>query len=70
LNREIKQLSRQLESEIPGVSTIQEILRHPVSRQINFWYTLTQKERETFYERLVGKVLIRAGDVASVELQV
>jgi wobble nucleotide-excising tRNase len=70
LNREIKQLSRQLESEIPGVSTIQEILRHPVSRQINFWYTLTQKERETFYERLVGKVLIRDGAVASVELQV
>jgi DNA invertase Pin-like site-specific DNA recombinase len=70
LNREIKQLSRQLESEIPGVSTIQEILHHPVSRQINFWYTLTQRERETFYERLVGKVLIQEGAVVSVELQV
>ena len=70
LNREIKQLSRQVESEIPGVSTIQEILHHPVSRQINFWYTLTQRERETFYERLVGKVLIQDGAVVSVELQV
>jgi DNA invertase Pin-like site-specific DNA recombinase len=47
-----------------------QLLQIPETRQINFWYTLTQEERKIFYERLVNRVSIVDGKVVSVDLKI
>lgn len=47
-----------------------QLLCHPSARKINFWYTLTQSEREAFYELFLSRVVIGEGKVISVLLQV
>ncbi len=47
-----------------------QMLCHPTSQKINFWYSLTQEEREIFYNQLLERVVISDGDVAEVVLKV
>ena len=71
LSRLQKDLHRELKTEMNKPQEVaQEIIRHPQSRKINFWYTLTRVERELFYDKLVDNVVIGGGKVVIVNLRV
>jgi DNA invertase Pin-like site-specific DNA recombinase len=47
-----------------------QMLCHPISQKINFWYSLNQEEREIFYDQLLERVLISDGEVTEVLLKI
>lgn len=47
-----------------------QMLCHPSARKINFWYSLTQEEREIFYNQLLERVVLLDGEVTEVLLKV
>ena len=49
-------------------ASAKEILMSPYARNMAFWYSLTQQERELLYGRLVKCVMVRDGKVVSVAL--
>lgn len=66
-----EKLLKAIEAEATQTQDIaQQILRHPMATKINFWYTLTQKDREIFYDLLLARVVIGEGEVTSVLLKV
>lgn len=66
-----KEFQRELETEMNRSQEVaQTIIRHPQTRKINFWYTLTKIEREIFYGKLVESVVISDGKVITVNLRV
>jgi len=66
-----EKLLKAIEAEpIPTQDIAQQILRHPMAKKINFWYTLTQTERKIFYDLLLARVVIGEGEVTSVLLKV
>lgn len=67
LNKRIDYLRSQYQLTSP---IAEKILRFPEAAEINFWYSLTQLERKTFYDLLVSRVFIKDGKVVSVELTV
>jgi hypothetical protein len=46
------------------------MLCHPTAQKINFWYSLTQQEREIFYNQLLERVVLLDGEVTEVLLKV
>ncbi len=66
-----EKLLKQIEIERSQTNDIAtQMLCHPMSRKINFWYSLTQEEREIFYNHLLERVVISDGEVAEVVLKV
>jgi len=66
---ELKKREKILLDEVSKVKQLaRQLLSNPVSRKINFWYTLNELERKIFYERLISRVIILGGEVTSVEL--
>jgi len=55
-------------SKINDIAT--QMLFHPSARKINFWYSLTQEEREILDRQLLGRVVISDGEVTEVALKV
>lgn len=49
-------------------ASAEEILMSPYTRNVAFWYSLIQQERELLYGRLVRRVMVRDGKVVSVAL--
>ena len=47
-----------------------QMLCHPTAQKINFWYSLTQEEREIFYNQLLERVVLLDGEVTEVLLKV
>ncbi len=70
LVNKIDRETQRLEQFLPIEGTAQQIINHPKVRNINFWYTLTESEREAIYYKLVERVSILDGEVISVSLQV
>jgi DNA invertase Pin-like site-specific DNA recombinase len=52
------------------MATAKEIISHPQSKKLTFWYTLTQDERDILYEKLIERVKVDEGKVISVELKI
>jgi site-specific DNA recombinase len=48
----------------------EDIILHPIAKKINFWYTLTEKERKVLYDKLLDRVIILDKQVAEVKLKV
>lgn len=70
LIRQIEKETKRLEQSVPVEGTAQQIIRHPMAKNINFWYSLTYQEREVLYDKLVEKVCIFNGEAISVFLHV
>jgi DNA invertase Pin-like site-specific DNA recombinase len=70
ISRQIQDLSNQARQQIPLDATLQQIISHPQARNLNYWNTRTQQEREIFYSKLVERVVICDGEVISVELKI
>jgi DNA invertase Pin-like site-specific DNA recombinase len=68
--RQIEDLSNQARQQIPLDATLQQIIAHPQARNLNYWNTRTQQEREIFYSKLVQRVVICDGEVTSVSLKI
>jgi len=73
-DRELIVQRQKILSEIDAESaksnnTAWQILLHPEAQKINFWHSLSQEYRETFYIRLVERVFI-SDSIISVELKV
>jgi DNA invertase Pin-like site-specific DNA recombinase len=68
--QQIEELLNQCQQRIPVDGTIHQIIGHPMARNINYWNTLTQPEREIFYSKLVERVVISNGEVISVSLKI
>jgi DNA invertase Pin-like site-specific DNA recombinase len=66
---QIQDLLNQYQQQIPLDATLQQIIGHPQARNINYWNTRTQQEREIFYIKLVERVVIGDGEVISVSLK-
>lgn len=62
--------TKHLEQFMPLEGTAQQIINHPKARNINFWYTLTEPEREVIYYKLVDRASILTGEVISVSLHI
>lgn len=58
------------EQLLPLEGTAQQIINHPKAKNLNFWYTLTESEREVIYYKLVERVFLLAGEVISISLHV
>ena len=67
---QIDRETKRLEQSVPLEGTAQQIIRHPIATNINFWYSLTENERELIYYKLVERVSILTGEVISVSLHV
>ncbi len=66
-----EKLLKQIEIERSQTNDIAtQMLCHPISQKINFWYSLTQEEREIFYNQLLERVVILDGEVTEVLLKV
>lgn len=59
-----------LESYRNESTLIIKLLKIPESQKINFWYSLTEQERNVFYKRLISRVSILNGEVLSVTLKI
>jgi DNA invertase Pin-like site-specific DNA recombinase len=70
ISRQIKDLLNQCQQQIPLDATLQQIIAHPQARNINYWNTRTQQEREIFYSKLVERVVIGDGEILSVSLKI
>jgi len=69
IQQEIDELIRFKESSITADSTALQVIRHLQARNINFWYTLTQDEREILYLKLVDRVVLLGREAIQVELK-
>lgn len=69
IQQEIDELICFKASHITADSTAVQIIRHPQARNINFWYTLTQDEREISYLKLVDRVVLLGREAIQVELK-
>jgi DNA invertase Pin-like site-specific DNA recombinase len=49
-------------------ASAEEMLMSPYARNVAFWYSLIQQERELLYGMLVRRVMVREGEVVSVAL--
>jgi len=66
-----KKLLQEIEIERSQTNDIAtQMLYHPISQKINFWYSLTQEEREIFYNQLLDRVVLLDGEVTEVLLKV
>lgn len=69
IQQEIDELVQQKDVPITVDSTAIAIMSHPQSRNINFWYTLTQEEREIVSLKLLERVVVRGSTDIEVELK-
>lgn len=51
-------------------ATAENLIQHPQSRDLAFWYTLTEDDRNIIYEKLVDRITIQDGQVTAVKLNV
>jgi DNA invertase Pin-like site-specific DNA recombinase len=51
-------------------ATAKELIQHPQTRDLAFWYTLTDDDRSIVYNKLVDCITIQAGQVTAVKLHV
>jgi hypothetical protein len=66
-----KKLLQEIEMERSQTNDIAtQMLYHPISQKINFWYSLLQEEREIFYNQLLERVVLLDGEVTEVLLKV
>lgn len=66
-----EKLLKEIEIERTQVNDIAtQMLSHPSAMKINFWYSLTQEEREIFYNQLLQRVVILDAEVTEVLLKV
>jgi DNA invertase Pin-like site-specific DNA recombinase len=70
LLQEIEQWTKQMQLLNLETATAQQIMAHPQARDLGFWHTRTYQEREVLYEKLLNKVLIRDGEVVTVDLRI
>jgi site-specific DNA recombinase len=70
LVQNIEKEEKRLRENISLDGTQQQIINHPLSQNISFWYSLTEHEREVIYYKVVERVSILTGEVLSVCLQV
>lgn len=70
LRQQIQTLTTQITNEVPLTGTAQQILSHPLARNLFFWYGLTESERSQFYLKLVEKVLVADKNVTAVLLKI
>ncbi len=70
LRQQIQNLTQQITNEVPLTGTSQQILSHPLARNLVFWYGLTESERSQFYLKLVEKVLVADKAVTAVLLKI
>ncbi len=69
IQQEIEQLLHFKESRLTADSTAVQIMHHAQARNLNFWYTLTQAEREIMYLKLVERVVLLGGKEIQVDLK-
>lgn len=62
---QIQDLLNQYQQQIPLDATFQQMIGYPQARNINYWNTRTQQEREIFYIKLVERVVIGDGEVTA-----
>jgi DNA invertase Pin-like site-specific DNA recombinase len=66
-----EKLLKEIETERSQTNDIAaQLLCHPTSQKINFWYSLNQQEREIFYDQLLDRVVILDGEVSEVLLKI
>jgi DNA invertase Pin-like site-specific DNA recombinase len=51
-------------------ATAEDLIQHPQARDLAFWYTLTEDERNIVYEKLVDRITIQNGQATAVKLRV
>lgn len=69
LMQEIERLEVQSELFLLESATAQEIMNHPQASDLGFWHTRTYQERESLYEKILNKILVRGGEVVAIELK-
>jgi site-specific DNA recombinase len=69
IEQEIDELVHFKDTRLTADSTAVQIICHPQARNINFWYTLTQEEREPVYLKLVERVVLLGREEIQVELK-
>lgn len=69
IQNEIDELVHFKDTRIAADSTAVQIIRHPQARNINFWYTLNQEEREVVYLKLLERVVLLGGKEIRVDLK-
>jgi len=69
IEQEIDKLVHFQDTQLTTDSTAIKIINHPQARNINFWYTLTQEEREIVYLKLVDRVVLLGREAIQVELK-
>ncbi len=70
ISQQIEELLNQYQQRIPLDGTTQQIISHPKAKNLNYWNTLTQQEREIFYSKLVEMVVIFQREIVSISLKV
>jgi site-specific DNA recombinase len=70
LIKSIENETKRLETNISLDETEQQIINHPMARNLSFWYSLTEEEREVIYYKLVERVSILSKEVLAVSLHV
>jgi site-specific DNA recombinase len=51
-------------------ATAEDLIRHPQARDLAFWYTLTEDDRNVVYDKLVERITIQDGQITAVKLRV
>lgn len=51
-------------------ATAEDLIQHPQARDLAFWYTLTEDDRNIVYDKLVECITIQNGQVTAVKLRV
>ena len=70
LVKQIEDLSNNSEQEDFVKATALEILSYPYAKHLGFWYTLSPKEREIVYHKVIERIEIQEGKVVSVKLKI